>query len=100
MSLEPMQGNWASSQFDCQYTEISRIHAVTSVSLYTCDSVLGTLWRSIKLIKAPHMFDWEHRIALHVVNGSRASTSGEREISWFFWSCSRNLGYILELPRG
>ena len=46
------------------------------------------------------MFDWEHGIALHGMQGNRASSLSEREVSWFFSSCGRNLGYILELRWG
>ena len=46
------------------------------------------------------MFDWEHGIALHPVQGIQASSSAEGDVSWYFLSCSRNLGYILELQRG
>ena len=46
------------------------------------------------------MFDWEHGIPLHPMHGNRASSHGEREVSWVFSSCGRNLGYILELRRG
>ena len=46
------------------------------------------------------MFDWEHGIALHAMEGNRASFPGEGYVSWDFSSCSRNLGYILELHRG
>ena len=46
------------------------------------------------------MFDWEHRIALHPVQGIRALTPAEGDVSWDFLSCIRNLGYILELQRG
>ena len=45
------------------------------------------------------MFDWEHGIALHTMQGNRTSSLGEREVSWVFSSCGRNLGYILELRR-
>ena len=41
MSVEPMQGNRASSRVDLGYIELVRLPAVTSVYLYTCDSVLG-----------------------------------------------------------
>ena len=34
---------------------------------------LGTLWSSIKQIKVPYMFDWEHEIVLHAMQGNRAS---------------------------
>ena len=46
------------------------------------------------------MFDWENAIALHAMQGNRASSRGEGEISWVFSSCGRNLRYILELRRG
>ena len=46
------------------------------------------------------MFDWEHGIALYPVHGIRALTPAEFYVSWDFSSCSRNLGYILELQRG
>ena len=45
------------------------------------------------------MFDWEHRIALHPMQGIRASSPGEGDVSWDFSSFRRNLGYILELQR-
>ena len=46
------------------------------------------------------MFDWEHGNALHPVQEVRALTPTEGDDSWDFSSCSRNLGYILELERG
>ena len=46
------------------------------------------------------MFDWEHGIALHPVQGIRALTPPEGDDSWDFSSCSSDLGYILELQRG
>ena len=46
------------------------------------------------------MFDWEHGIALHPMQGIRALTHAEENVSWDFSSCSRNLGYILELHPG
>ena len=60
----------------------------------------GTLCSSVKQIKAPYLFDWEHGIALHPMQGIRASSPAEGDVSWDFSSCSRNLGYILELQRG
>ena len=59
-----------------------------------------TLWSSVKQIKAPYVFNWEHGIALHAMQGNRASSLGEGEVSWFFSSCGGNLSYILELPWG
>ena len=46
------------------------------------------------------MFDWEHGIALHPVQVIRGLTPAEGDVSWDFLSCSRNLGYTLELQRG
>ena len=46
------------------------------------------------------MFEWEQGIALHPVQGIRAFIPAEWDDSWDFSSCSRNLGYILELQRG
>ena len=46
------------------------------------------------------MFDLEHGITLHLMQGIRASFPAEGDVSWDFSSCGRNLGYILELPRG
>ena len=46
------------------------------------------------------MFDWEYGIDLHAMHGNRDSSHGEGDVSWDFSSCSRNLGYILELQLG
>ena len=46
------------------------------------------------------MFDWEHGIAVHAVQGNRASSLTQEEDSWFFSSCGANLRYIFELRRG
>ena len=59
--------------------------------------LLGTLWISIKQIKAPYVFDWENAIALDTTQGNRASSRREGKVLWVFSSCGRNLGYILEL---
>ena len=65
---------------------------------------LRDFWRnlcsSIKHIKAPYLSDWEQGIALYTMQGIRASSLIEEEVSWFFLSCGRNLGYILELGQG
>ena len=45
------------------------------------------------------MLDWEHGIAVHPMQGIRASSPAEGDVSWDFSSCGRNLGYILELQR-
>ena len=46
------------------------------------------------------MFDWKLGIALHPVQGNWASSRGKGVVSWVFSSCSRNLGYIIELRQG
>ena len=46
------------------------------------------------------MFDWEHGIALHPMQGIQASSPSEGDVSWNFSSCGSNLGYILELQQG
>ena len=43
------------------------------------------------------MFDWEHGIALHAMQGIRDSSPRRGDVSWDFSSCGRNLGYIIEL---
>ena len=61
---------------------------------------LGMLGSSIKQIASDYEFDGEHGIALRTMQGNRASPQGEFKVSWVFSSCSRNLGYILELIVG
>ena len=46
------------------------------------------------------MFYWENAIALDTMQGNRASSRREGNVSNVFSSCGRNLGYILELQRG
>ena len=46
------------------------------------------------------MFDSENTIDLHAVQGNRASSPSEGDVSWDFSSRGRNLGYIHELQRG
>ena len=95
--MEPMKGKRASSRVDFGYTELFCIPEVTAVFL---SSFLGTLCCSIKHIDSLYVFDWEHGIAPHPMQGIRALTPAERDVSWDFSSCSRNLGYILELQWG
>ena len=38
------------------------------------------------------MFDWEYGIALHAMQGNRASSPGEGDVSWDFSSCGRTWG--------
>lgn len=46
------------------------------------------------------MFDVEQGIALHTMQGNRTSSASEGEVSPFFSSCGRNLGYIHKLGLG
>ena len=46
------------------------------------------------------MFDLEDGIALNPMQGIRASSPAEWDVSLFFSICGRKLGYILELQRG
>ena len=62
--------------------------------------LLGTLLSSVTQIEAPYMFDWEIAVALDIMQGNRASSHKEGNVSLVFSSCGRNLGYILELQRG
>ena len=98
--MEPMQGKLASSQFDFGYTKQFCIPGVTSVFFSSVTVLSGTLWCSIKQIEAPYVFDWENTIALDTMQGNRASSRREGNVSWVFLSCGRNLGYILELQPG
>ena len=100
MVMEPMQGKLASSQFDFGYTKQFCIPGVTSVFFSSCDSVVGDLWCSIKQIEDPYVFDWENAIALDTMQGNRASSRREGNVSCVFLSCGRNLGYILVLQWG
>ena len=77
MALKPKQGNWSSFQADFRYTELFDIPAVTSMSLYLLRDFWGTLFSSVKQIKAPDLFVWEQGIALHAMQGNRASSLGE-----------------------
>ena len=59
-----------------------------------------TLCSSVKQIKAPSLVDWEQGIALNAVQGNRASSPGEGDVSWDYLNYGKNLGYILDLPWG
>ena len=100
MALEPMQGNWASYRVDLEYTELFPNPAVTSVSFYPCDSVLGNSLDFHQANQAHYVNDGEHEIALHAIQCNRASSRGEGEVSQFFSSCGGTLAYILELWPG
>ena len=98
--MEPMKGKTASSRVDFGYTELFCTPEVHQCSFRFVTVFLGTLWCSIKKIEAPYEFDCEYGIALHAIQGNRASFPCEGDVSYDFSSCSRNLGYIRELQRG
>ena len=75
--MEPMKGKSASSRVDLGYTELFCIPEVHQCSSRFVTVFLGTLWCSIKKIEVPYVFDWEHGIALHAMQGNRASFPSE-----------------------
>ena len=92
IALKPMKGKWASSRFDLGFTELFCFPKVHQCSSRFVAVFLGTLWCSIKKIEAPYVFDWEYGIALHAMQGNRASFPSEGDVSYDFSSCGRNLG--------
>ena len=100
IATEPMKGKWASSRVDLGYTELFCIPELHQCSSRFVPVFLGTLCCSINKIEDPYMFDWEYGIALHAMQGNRASFPSEGDVSYDFSSCGRNLGYILELQQG
>ena len=72
---------------------------------HQCSSLVVTvflliLFSSIREIEVPYVFDWEHGTPQDEMQGNRASSCGEGEVSWVYSSCGRQLMYILELRRG
>ena len=98
--MESRKGKWASSRADLGYTELFCIPEMTAVFLSSCECGLGDSLCSIKHIEAPYVFHCEHEIALHPMQGIRASSPPEGDVSWDFSICLSNLGYILKLHRG
>ena len=97
IDMVPMKGKWAAPRVDLGYTELFCIPEVHQCSSRFVTVLLGTLCCSIKKIEAPYVFDWEYGIALHAMQGNRASFPSEGDISYDFSSCASNLGYIREL---
>ena len=71
-----------SSRVDLGYTELFCIPEVHQYSSRFVTVFLGTLWCSIKKIEAPYLFDWEYGIALHAMQGNRASFPSEGDVSY------------------
>ena len=80
IAMEPMRGKWASSCVDFGYTELFCIPEVHQCSSRFVTVFLGTLWSSIQKIEAPYVIDWEYGIALHAMQGNRASFPSEGDI--------------------
>ena len=53
---------------------------------------LVIFFSSIREIKIPYEFDWEHGTPQHAMQGNPASSHGEGEVLWVFLSCGRHLG--------
>ena len=100
IAMEQMKGKWASFRVDLGYTELFCIPEVHQCSSRFVTVFLGTLWCSIKKIEAPYLFVLVYGIALHAMQGNRASFPSVGDVSYDFSSCGRNLGYIRELQRG
>ena len=97
--MDSMKGKCASSCVDLGYTNQFCVPEVTSEFFSSCDSLVGD---SLGFNQANRgsLCVWENAIALHAMQGNRASSHGEGEVSWIFSSCGRHVGYILELRRG
>ena len=65
-----------------------------------CEVLLAILFSSFTEIEVPYVFDWEHGTPEHAMQGNRASSCGDGEVSCVFSRCRRQLVYILELRRG
>ena len=93
-----MQGKLARCQFNFGYTEQFCIPGVTSVFFSSCDSVVGD-FLEFNQANRGSLCVWENAIALHAMQGNRASSHGEGEVSCILSSCGRHVGCILELRR-
>ena len=79
--MEPMKGKWASSRVDWGYTDLFCIPHVHQGSSRFVTVFLGTLCCSVKNIEARYVLDWEYGIALHAMQGNRASFPSEGDLS-------------------
>ena len=71
---------------------------------HQCSSLVVTvflriLFSSIREIEVSYVFDCERGTPQHEMQGNRASSCSEGEVSWVSSSCGRHLVYILELQR-
>ena len=59
--------------------------------------MLGNFWSCLKGVKDLSRLKREAGISLEMLQWKRASSRFEGRISWFFSSCIRKLGVLLEL---
>ena len=92
--LESKPDNQLSSRDDLQYMEFSSCcYAERGVlNLGPCS---GEIWSYLSEGYLLVMFDCERRMALEPMLWNRASSHGEGEVSFFFLTFMRNMGYIL-----
>ena len=97
--MDTMKGKCASSLVDLGYTNQFCVTEVTSVFFSSCDSLVGD---SLEFNQANRgsLCVWENTMALHAMQGNRASSRGEGDFSWVFSSWHRHVGCTLELRRG
>ena len=97
--MDTMQGKCASSLVDLGYTNQFCVTEVTSVFFSSCDSLVGD---SLEFNQANRrsLCVWEYAMALHAMQGNRASSRGKGEVSGVFSSWHSHVGCILELRRG
>ena len=93
IAMEPMKGKRSSSRVHLGYTELFCIPELHQCSSRFVPMFLGTLCFSTKKIEAPYIFDWEYGIALHAMQGNRASFPSEGNVSYVFSSCRKNQVY-------
>ena len=79
---------------DSGYNNQFCVPEVTSVFFSSCDSLVGDSLESIMQSEAPYVFDWENAIAMHAMQGNRASSRGEGEVSWIFSSCEIGRAHV------
>ena len=68
------------NRVDLGYTEPFCIPEVPQCSSRFVTVFLGTLCCFIKKIEAPYVLDWEYGIAVHAMQGNRASFPSEGDI--------------------
>ena len=100
MAMDSMNGKCASSWVIWGtpiYFAFLRWHQCSSLVVRV---FLVILFSSIREIEVLYVYDWDHRTPQDEMQGNRASSCGDWEVSWFFSSCVRHLVYILELRQG